>query len=87
MTREEILEVIKTKRSIRNAFVVSIDAEIRALLEQVKADCDHPEEWRHTFKWEHDDGYGSQSWQEGQRCSICHAEKHWASSSLWSTPA
>ena len=41
------------------------------------ADCPHPEWMRLGFQWEHDTGYGRQSWRTGVRCTLCGAENQW----------
>jgi hypothetical protein len=51
--------------------------------ERIRPACTHPNPT--TWTWEHDNGYGKQSKVEGQRCGLCGAIKHWASSSLWLT--
>lgn len=43
----------------------------------VSVDCSHPFEYVVPFRWEHDSGYGRQSWITGQQCSICYAVDSW----------
>lgn len=45
--------------------------------------CRHQAAAVSEYKWESDNGYGRQSMQTGERCSICRAEKHWKNSSSW----
>lgn len=53
-------------------------------LDRLRAEgCDHPAEHRRPWKWEYDNGYGRQSWADGERCDLCDMHKRWVSSN-WS---
>lgn len=39
--------------------------------------CEHPSDYVTEFQWEHDSGYGRQSMQRGQLCTICRKVDLW----------
>ena len=53
-------------------------AEYKAKL---SINCSHPSDRQTVYKWEHDNGYGRQSWQEGIQCGICRKIDLWNSGS------
>lgn len=61
----------------------AVKASIRAakkaseLREALAINCDHPEEYRSDFEWEHDNGYGRQTRHTSKLCDICGAENRW----------
>lgn len=46
-----------------------IYTEIQFIENQLQGICDHSES--KDYKWEHDNGYGSQSYITGKRCVFC----------------
>lgn len=51
------------------------DEKIQALRETVSKNCRHAQTT--PFRWEHDDGYGTQSKHEGLRCVFCLKVNRW----------
>lgn len=50
-------------------------AESCVLQAQLKGICDHSES--EPYQWEHDNGYGRQSYVNGRRCAFCGAVDRW----------
>lgn len=47
--------------------------KIKRLIEQLGSNCTHSE--KHWGKWEHDNGYGQQTWLKRWTCEACGYEK------------
>ena len=47
--------------------------KVAALRAELAVDCTHPGEFVEAYRWEHDNGYGRQSWHTGKICTICRA--------------
>lgn len=45
---------------------------------KLSINCNHPIEFIVAYRWEHDNGYGRQSWRSGKRCTICLMLDAWA---------
>ena len=72
MTIEEIqAKILKCKRRIDKLY-----GEITNFQVQLRTICDHqnPE----VYQWEHDNGYGRQSWIKGKRCVHCGFIDAWS---------
>lgn len=64
---------------------VSIDAslEFSKYRTELAKICQHPEKYVEPYRWEHDNGYGSQHYVTGKACTICYA-KDYHNSGYWS---
>ena len=49
--------------------------------------CQHPADRRTSYRWEHDNGYGRQSWHTGHMCQLCEAKDPYMSGSWYSRAA
>lgn len=53
------------------------DAEYSAIKKELAKDCPHPPAYVKDYRWEHDNGYGSQHMRTGKRCSLCDGKDAW----------
>lgn len=60
----------------------ALRAQEDRLCRELAKDCQH-EEVR-EYQWEHDDGYGRQSQNEGLQCTICGAINYYLVPNRWS---
>jgi hypothetical protein len=69
----------KVERAVLSAMELSAKSSRRWNEKIAKAraelgdSCSHPPEARAKYEWEHDNGYGRQSWNTGNRCRLCDA--------------
>lgn len=43
--------------------------------------CSHPKEYVKEYNWEHDNGYGMQTMQQGLHCKLCGRKNPWSTMS------
>lgn len=72
----------KTRTQIK-----ALEAKLEAARIAAAKSCQHPVEAREDYRWEHDNGYGRQSWVTGERCTICRHQRSWKGSSTWWDPS
>ncbi len=72
-------------REAVRASVGRMQAAVEAARKELVDGCDHPPEFVVDYRWEHDNGYGKQSWVTGKRCEICESTNNWGST-LWVKP-
>lgn len=87
--------MIKDYFSIKKAFekaLAKVHArymhKLAAIKEAItKAGCPHPIEAVQEYRWEHDNGYGRQTWNVGLECRLCRGKNPWPGmSTLWNKP-
>ena len=49
--------------------------EIRKIEERIHNNCAH--QLTEEYRWEHDNGYGRQTYISGVRCTLCGSIDHW----------
>lgn len=75
-----VLRLLEEKQAKLERIAADYDAKIADARALAKP-CTHPVEAQMAFDWEHDNGYGVQSWHTGARCRICGATNSWPGSS------
>lgn len=63
--REQLLNTLKWQKEA----LLAADKAHRDTLSRLSVGCLHEQQGPH--RWEHDNGYGRQSINEGMRCSLC----------------
>lgn len=79
----EILKLLRKEKRLRLAYDkrrLALAAEIGRARAKLKH-CSHP--LREPFEWEHDNGYGRQSMNDGERCLVCGKQNRWPGSGSW----
>lgn len=75
-----VAELVERRRRLTARFQ-KVSAKCRSEMEEIyrvfreELECPHPEV--SDFRWEHDDGYGTQRKYVGKRCDFCGAEDHY----------
>lgn len=62
-------KLARYKRALVSAH--KANQRVSALRQELAADCQHPPEFVVEYRWEHDNGYGSQSMCTGRTCQVC----------------
>jgi len=55
----------------------------KSLVEEILPVCEHTSV--EEYVWEHDNGYGRQSWHTGERCRVCRKRRSWPGHGVWSS--
>lgn len=84
MNKVEKIEKLHEWMENRKLYSKICDDAISLLKKDLSVNCDHPEDFIASYRWEWDNGCGVQKNMEGDRCTICNKVKPWRSSSLWS---
>lgn len=80
-TKQEtkLAEMVQRLDKMRRAFHKrerALETAIKAEQKKLRS-CSHS--MTESFRWEHDDGYGRQSMNDGLRCLVCGKENRWPS--------
>ncbi len=69
MAKQTDFQKLQKQLDKRRAEINLAQDAIKTITKAMQGLCEHPrtEEWR----WEHDNGYGKQSWNSGKRCIDC----------------
>lgn len=89
MNKEEELQKLEDQLEIKRRHAAKAMEPLKKQIEELKKLLKSSNKCKHTktseFKWEWDNGYGTQKMLPGLRCKSCGKENHWpGSSNHWS---
>jgi hypothetical protein len=76
MSPKETMRDLQKSLESKRAENVRLVMECENIIAQLRPICDHSKD--EPYEWEHDNGYGTQTWVTGKRCSHCGFIDYWS---------